>query len=264
MTLDLFFERLWQQYLAVTPSAQSIHSLLGGGAPIVNDHIAVRSFNFPNSGVEAFAKHLLAMGYEKGGSYHFANKHLDAAHYEHSDPTVPKVFISELQVASLSPQAQDIVQRLTGQVSDELYQRPEVFFSGRPWQLSYSDYQALLAESEYAAWLAAYGYRANHFTVSVNQLAGYDSLQAVNQKLIAAGFTLNSVGGEIKGSPEVLLEQSATMADQTEVVFSDSKHSIPSCFYEFALRYAKPDGELYSGFVEASADKIFSSTDNLS
>ncbi|WP_163135294.1 DUF1338 domain-containing protein [Agarivorans sp. Alg241-V36] len=264
MTLDLFFDRLWQQYLAVTPSAQSIHSLLGGGAPIVNDHIAVRSFNFPNSGVEAFAKHLLAMGYEKGGSYHFAKKHLDAAHYEHSDPTVPKVFISELQVASLSPQAQDIVQRLTGQVSDELYQRPEVFFSGRPWQLSYSDYQALLAESEYAAWLAAYGYRANHFTVSVNQLAGYDSLQAVNQKLIAAGFTLNSVGGEIKGSPEVLLEQSATMADQTEVVFSDSKHSIPSCFYEFALRYAKSDGELYSGFVEASADKIFSSTDNLS
>ncbi|GAD04004.1 DUF1338 domain-containing protein [Agarivorans albus] len=264
MTIDLFFERLWQQYLAVTPSAESIHALLGGGAPIVNDHIAVRTFNLPNTGVEAFAKHLLAMGYVQGGTYHFANKHLDAAHFEHSDPTVPKVFISELQVESLSPQAQDIVQRLASQVNDELYQRPEVFFSGRPWQLSYSDYQALLAESEYAAWLAAYGYRANHFTVSVNQLAGYQSLQAVNQKLLEAGFNLNTVGGEIKGSPEVLLEQSSTMADQTEVVFSDSKHSIPSCFYEFALRYAKADGELYSGFVEASADKIFSSTDNRS
>ncbi|MGB6140662.1 MAG: DUF1338 domain-containing protein, partial [Pseudoalteromonas rhizosphaerae] len=36
--------------------------------------------------------------------------------------------------------------------------------------------------------------------------------------------------------------------------------SVPSCFYEFALRYAKPDGELYTGFVAASADKIFEST----
>ncbi|MDO6765427.1 DUF1338 domain-containing protein [Agarivorans sp. 1_MG-2023] len=261
MTVDLFFERLWEQYLAVTPSADSIHQLLGKGAEVVNDHIAVRTFNLPNTGVDAFAKHLIAMGYRKGGEYHFANKHLDAAHFEHDDPTVPKVFISELQVESLSPESQAIVQGLAAQVNNDLYQRPEVFFSGRPWQLSYAEYQTLLNESEYAAWLAAYGYRANHFTISVNQLAGMDDLQQVNQQLKEAGFSLNTAGGEIKGSPEVLLEQSATLADQAEVVFSDSKHSIPSCFYEFALRYPKPNGELYSGFVEASADKIFSSTD---
>lgn len=262
MNVTLFFERLWQQYLAVTPSAEKIHQLLGGGQPIVNDHIAVRSFNLPGTGVEAFAQHLLAMGYRQGGTYHFAAKHLDAAHFEHSDPSVPKVFISELQVESLSPQAQQLVKNLASQVNPELYLRPEVFFSGRPWQLSYADYQCLLQESEYAGWLAAYGYRANHFTVSVNQLAGYQSLQQVNQALLDAGFVLNSVGGEIKGSPEVLLEQSSTLADHAEVSFSDCKQSIPSCFYEFALRYKQADGELYSGFVEASADKIFSSTDS--
>lgn len=263
MTLDLFFDRLWQQYLAVTPSAESIHQLLGKGADIVNDHIAVRTFNLAGTGLEAFAKHLLAMGYRKGGSYHFANKHLDAAHYEHDDPSVPKVFISELQVESLSVEAQAIIKGLAAQVSLDLYQRPEVFFSGRPWQIRYADYQTLVKESEYAAWLAAYGYRANHFTISVNKLAGFDKLQQVNQDLLDAGFRLNTVGGEIKGSPEVLLEQSSTMADEAEVVFSDGKQSIPSCFYEFALRYSKPNGELYSGFVEASADKIFSSTDKI-
>ncbi|WP_432456109.1 MULTISPECIES: DUF1338 domain-containing protein [unclassified Agarivorans] len=260
MTLDLFFERLWQQYLAVTPSAEAIHQLLGDGHQIVNDHIAIRSFNLPNTGVEAFAKHLLAMGYHRGGEYHFANKHLDAAHFEHSDPSIPKVFISELQVESLSDKAQMIVQGLAKQVPLALYQQPEVFFCGRPWQLSYADYQQLLEESEYAAWLAAYGYRANHFTVSVNQLPHFDSLQQVNQCLSEAGYVLNKLGGEIKGSPEVLLEQSSTMADLSEVVFSDSSQRIPSCFYEFALRYPLPNGELYSGFVEASADKIFSST----
>ncbi len=50
------------------------------------------------------------------------------------------------------------------------------------------------------------------------------------------------------------------MADRIEVRFSDQARIIPSCFYEFARRYPKPDGQLYSGFVAASADKIFEST----
>ncbi len=37
-------------------------------------------------------------------------------------------------------------------------------------------------------------------------------------------------------------------------------NEIPSCFYEFAKRYPQADGELYTGFVAASADKIFEST----
>lgn len=50
------------------------------------------------------------------------------------------------------------------------------------------------------------------------------------------------------------------MADKIAVVFSDTTVEIPSCFYEFALRYPKANGELYTGFVAASADKIFEST----
>ena len=50
------------------------------------------------------------------------------------------------------------------------------------------------------------------------------------------------------------------MADRVPVTFTDETVTIPSCFYEFALRYPKPDGRLYSGFVAASADKIFEST----
>jgi hypothetical protein len=96
--------------------------------------------------------------------------------------------------------------------------------------------------------------------VSINELAKFDDIESVNQALKDAGFALNTSGGEIKGSPEVLLEQSSTLADDSEVEFSDGKMAVPSCFYEFALRYAKPDGELYTGFVAASADKIFEST----
>ncbi len=82
----------------------------------------------------------------------------------------------------------------------------------------------------------------------------------MNQKLKDAGFALNTSGGEIKGSPEVLLEQSSTLADDAKVQFSDGEFAVPSCFYEFALRYLQPNGEIYTGFVAASADKIFEST----
>jgi hypothetical protein len=138
---------------------------------------------------------------------------------------------------------------------------PAFLFGGRPWDLPFASYQALREESEYAAWLAAHGYRANHFTVSVNDLPGFDSVAAVNAALKRAGYALNDAGGEIKGSPAVLLEQSSTLADRVPVRFSDGEQVIPGCFYEFACRYPQADGSLYQGFVEASADKIFESTD---
>ncbi|MFB6258856.1 MAG: TraB/GumN family protein [Flavobacteriales bacterium] len=75
------------------------------------------------------------------------------------------------------------------------------------------------------------------------------------------GFELNTSGGEVKGSPDVFLEQSSTMANDVEVEFTDGTYEIPFCYYEFARLYEKPDGEMYQGFVAKSADKIFESTD---
>lgn len=74
---------------------------------------------------------------------------------------------------------------------------------------------------------------------------------------------LNSVGGEIKGSPAVLLEQASTLADMQHVEFANGdEHLIATCFYEFALRHPQADETLFQGFVEGSADKIFDSTNS--
>ncbi|WP_166267941.1 DUF1338 domain-containing protein [Marinobacter caseinilyticus] len=260
---DALFQHLWDNYLEVTPSATEIHRILGGtqGSEIVNDHIALRTFNLEKVNLEKLAAHFLALGYTEGGEYHFEAKKLYAKHYEHPDPTAPKVFISELLVDQFSPELQAIVHELVDQISPNAVTADNFLYSGTHWQVDYGTYKKLLAESEYAAWLAAWGYRANHFTVSVNQLVKFKTVEEVNQVLKAEGYTVNSSGGEIKGSPEELLEQSSTMADRAEVAFKDQTVAIPSCFYEFAKRYPKTDGELYTGFVAASADKIFESTD---
>lgn len=257
-----FFADLWQDYIQRTPFADKVHQVLGKGHSIINDHVAFRTFNIAPVNLDALATLIESMGYFANGDYEFTEKKLRAKHFEHADPTLPKVFVSELLVESFSPQVQRVIQRMVAGIAPEQVQQPAFLYSGTHWDVTYDEYQMLLAESEYAAWMSAFGFCANHFTVSVNALPGYSTLESVNATLKNAGFTLNSSGGEIKGSPEVYLEQSATMADHVEVRFKDKAARIPSCFYEFAKRYELAPGKLYTGFVAASADKIFESTNS--
>lgn len=254
------FDNIWQQYIAVTPSANNIHQLLGDGKKVVNDHVAYRTFNTDKVNLNKFANHLIALGYDECGQYNFVAKKLTAKHFEHQDASMPKVFVSELRVEEFSSSVQKIIHSLVEQLPDNISEQPNFLYSGRPWKISFKDYQTLLAESEYAAWLAAWGYRANHFTVSINHLENYHSIIDVNERLKKSGYALNSNGGEIKGDDAVKLEQSSTLADKALVEFSDKNAEIPSCFYEFAKRYPLANGELYTGFVAESADKIFEST----
>ncbi len=260
--VNQLFSHIWQDYLTVTPSAKKVHALLGSGQQddVINDHVAYRTFNIEKVGLAKLAAHLLALGYKECGEYHFEAKKLYAKHFEHTDPTAPKVFISELLLEKCSPELQAIVHKLVDQMDANAVTAENFLYSGRHWNIDQATYQTLLKESEYAAWLAVWGYRANHFTVSVNHLQNFDTLVAVNNALKAAGFPLNTSGGEIKGSPAVYLEQSSTLADAAPVEFTDGTQQIPSCFYEFARRYPMANGELYTGFVAESADKIFEST----
>jgi hypothetical protein len=260
--VSALFKDIWQQYIGVTPSAKRIHQLLGNGNDIINDHVAYRTFNHPKLGLDKLAKGLIALGYSECGQYDFAAKKLDAKHFEHPDTTMPKVFISELRVEEFSEQAQEIIAKLIEQLPEDVTDRADFLYSGRLWEISSTDYELLLAESEYAAWLAAWGYRANHFTVSINHLDNYDDILVVNSALKDAGYILNTNGGEVKGDEAVKLEQSSTIADKAAVTFTDKTIEIPSCFYEFAKRYPLANGELYTGFVAASADKIFDSTNS--
>lgn len=261
MTPDVLFESLWKDYIQrLCPSADKVHQLLHEDAELINDHIALRTFNVAPLGIETLAKPFLALGYKECGDYLFESKKLVAKHYEHDDPNQPKVFISELKVEECSEALQTIVAKLVDQVDAQQLKTQDFLYSGRQWELSFEDYQILAKESEYASWLAAHGYGANHFTVSVNQLNDFSEVQEVNDHLRNVGFVINSSGGEVKGSPEVLLEQSSTMADRVSVQFTESEQVVPGGFYEFAKRYPMNDGQLYTGFVAASADKIFEST----
>lgn len=262
-SVDQMFQMMWDDYAAMNPQAGVIHRALGErGEYVINDHVAFRTFDLPGVGIEVLSKHFLNQGYEVCGQpYEFKVKKLHAVHLQHADPDLPKVFISALKVREFSKKLQDVVMSLIDQVPGQWFEKPESLVAGIPWKpVTYQNYQALLAESEYAAWMAAFGFRVNHFTVLFNRLKSFKQLSELNDFVKALGFALNSAGGEIKGTPELLLEQSSTLAHQVKVAFADQEILIPGCYYEFARRYAASDGKLFQGFVTQSADKIFEST----
>ena len=263
LTIQQLLDAMWQDYLELTPDARPIHQLFSemNNGVVVNDHIALRTFNLEKVSLNKIAEPFLAAGYKAMDEYQFPSKKLYAKYYQHADETLPKVFISELKVEELPQECQEIIHELVSQVPEDAVRQQGFCFSGRPWNTTTTQYKALAEHSEYASWLAAHGFRPNHFTVSINHLSSHDDIQSLNQLLLENGYVMNTSGGMIKGSPEVLLEQSSTLAKEIEVTFTDDNLQIPGCYYEFALRYPMADGQRYQGFVAASADKIFESTD---
>ncbi len=265
LTVEQLFDHLWQQYIQLNPQANKIQKLLQSrGETVINDHIALRTFNTEKLGIMNIASPFLDLGYEIVADYDFAKKKLNAVHLEHgTNINHPKVFISELRTELFSESLQSIVAEIDNQIDPANVMDTSFITSGRTWNLTFEQYIQLLRESEYAAWTATFGYRANHFTLSLNHLTTFFNLQDLNKFLLTQGFVLNESSGLIKGTPEQLLEQSSTMAAPVNVEFDHSTQPIPGCFYEFAKRYPIPEtGRLYQGFIAASADKIFESTNN--
>ena len=222
--IDQLLERLWEDYVQVNPQAEAVRDLLRSrGEDTVNDHLAFRTFDHPRIGIARMARPFLEAGYEPKSSYDFTEKKLAAQHFEHPDTSKPTVFISELEMAAFSPELGQVVEELVGQVTDRQMEASDFPVVGRPWPVSHATYERLREESEYAAWLAAWGFRANHFTILVNSLRTIGSLEALNALLEENGFVLNASGGKIKGTPHLLLEQSSTMASQAP---STCRHSV--------------------------------------
>jgi hypothetical protein len=264
VNINEFYDALWQDYVNMTPQAEAIaNALRQRGEEVLNDHVAFRTFNTGPITLKDLEPHILALGYTRYEPYHFAAKKLDAFGYIPPSKDLPRIFLSELRVQELSETAQNIIQGLVSQIDPTDVNDASIFWRGRLWNTpSFEDYQTLAEESEYAAWLSIIGLRANHFTINVNALMQTTEVSQLNDLVEDLGFQINESGGRIKGSPSVLLEQSSTMASTQEMVFSDGvKHSVTTCYYEFAKRYFDETGELYQGFVAASADKIFESTD---
>lgn len=286
--LNLIMDALFDPYKERVPDVKKVtqamieHGLVEAQSEIINDHVAFRTMGVDNLGIQSFEKIFLHYGYTKKDFYHFEHKKLDAYWYEPPFSHYPRIFISELRVNDLSPETQARIRKYTDLVTSDpvddidLGNAKQVgdFFHKPLWNLpTLEDYQALLKESEYAAWVIYNRYYLNHYTISVHALPGkYSKLEEFNTFLKSIGVVLNTSGGEIKTSRDGMLKQSSSVAKMIEAEFAKGeKHQISGSYVEFAERLVLPEfrnlpenqltkEHRRDGFESANADKIFEST----
>ncbi len=263
MDIDTWFDNLWRDYVAMTPRVSDIRRLLEErGETVENDHVAFRTLDLEPIGIEQLGPLVESLGYQALDTYEFPAKRVQAVAYVREG--YPRVFLSELRTGDF-PAHRELFESLVDQIVPAAVTTPDVFWAGTLWDpVDHDTYLDLRETSEYGSWVTALGLRPNHFTVSVNALEGFDGIRPLLDFVEESGYRLNESGGRVKGSPDVYLEQGSTLADSIEIEFADGPHAIPTCYYEFALRYPTPDGDLYDGFVAASADRIFESTHSTS
>jgi hypothetical protein len=287
-SLTLILDALFTTYEERVPDVRKItQGMIRAGmvksqTEIINDHIAFRTMGVPNLGIASFEKIFLAHGYTKKDFYHFESKKLDAHWYAPPREDLPRIFISELKVNLLSPEVQQIIYKYTHTVSSDPVDRLDLnnskevaaFFKTPLWSLpALEDYEALLNESEYAAWVIYNRYYLNHYTISVHDLPGvYAQLESFNEFVKSLGIQLNNAGGEIKTSGDGLLRQSSSVANQVEAQFAEGAiKKISGSYVEFAERSILPEFKdldpsallrkhRREGFEASNADKIFEST----
>jgi len=288
IVLDKVLAGLMTRYKERVPDVQGVinamikEGVIASANEIENDHIAFRTMGVPRLGIRSLEKIFLHYGYKRKDHYFFPAKKINAYWYAPPSPEYPRIFISELIVEELSPEAQNIIRSHTNEVTADPVDAIDLndatavdnFLHSGLWRLpALEDFLTLSKESEYAAWVIYNRYYLNHFTVSVHNLkAGYNTVADFNNFLERNGFTLNDSGGKIKTSPDGNLLQSSTVAEMIDAEFANAvKHRISGSYVEFAERkvleqYAGLSaGEIKrehrrEGFEAGNADKIFEST----
>ncbi|GFR50435.1 hypothetical protein Agub_g12656 [Astrephomene gubernaculifera] len=286
--------QMLEHYAARTPRLLSVLELvMRPGWPQVaqlgHDHFAFRTFGVPGLGIASLERVLLPLGYTRVPQQPpltFPGKKLVAAWFRATDPRVsavlPRVFVSEIQVERLSESAQEVIRGCTGWAVEAEPEQTTVqvvaaLLTGTaPWpRPTLEQYDTLLRESEYAAWVLAHGYSLNHTALALHRLppAGQGAdIAALVERLGAEGLELNPEGGLVKVSPDGLLLQCAVLADRVPFTFAcGAQRDIAAAYVEFVQRLRLPEyaglpaeevreEHLRDGFEVGNADRIFEST----
>ncbi len=286
---EAVLERATRRYRDATPTLDALRATLVacGALPPTgvfdNDHVAFRTFGVPGLGIAAIERLVRTSGYERRDDFRFEAKRLDATWFAPPLASLPRIFVSELRVDELSPTARRLVASYADAVARERARlcdpqdadSIDAFLQRTPWPTpTYAAYRTLLDESEYAAWVLAFGHMLNHQTFSVHTMRnGYHDIETLVGELGRAGHALAESGGAIKTSADGLLRQASTRADDIAYAFACGRTGrIAGSYVEFAERgifAAFADLPLDAierhhrrdGFETQNADRIFESTD---
>ena len=280
---------LFGDLLARVPTgAAYVQGVVAAGGRICFDHGALRTIDGETgalpSGIAAIARLLEPLGYHEVGLYPLPRLKMTGHVFAHRDfpETIPQFFISELHIDQFPEGFSSVAARVFGASANpfgktemdalaELSRNGTLDFDqaaailprvvrafGRHHpRFALADYEALLAHSAEAAWIATEGNAFNHATDRVADV------QALSARLLAQG---NPLKPEVEISANGRVRQTAFKADMIERNFIDAAggvvtRSVPGSFYEFISRDIDPaTAALDLTFDTGNATGIFAVT----
>lgn len=282
---------LFDDLLARVPTAAAyVADVRGGGGRVCFDHGALRTILMPRGptgalpgGEAAFRRILAPLGYERVGTYPLPALRMTGHAYAQADlpETIPQFFVSELHVdrfdddfaaaaARVFGTSRDPLDAAAGAVlarfaaggtvpfADAAAALPTLVgaFARQHAMPTLADYDALLAASAEAAWIATEGNAFNHAT---DRVPDVDAL-AARQKALG-----RPMKDRIEVSASGRVRQTAFRADPVLRAFVDADggtvaREVPGSFYEFITRDTEPEGGLDLKFDSGNATGIFAMT----
>jgi hypothetical protein len=241
-------DALWRRFEAEVPYARTFVELAGGD--FTNDHIALRSLKREGSapsGIELFAPVFERLGWVRAGSYVFHDTDIQAIHLSHPRG-LPRIFVSEVLVEKLTTKAQQILTKLPPDPEPPAdLDALGAWFAPQRVPLTERELLLLGAASQYAAWVAAFGRKVNHFTAAVTNIERWA------ERLRAAGVPMKE---GIEGDRDSGLRQTATQAAALPVPL-EGGGSKPRPYAYFEIAERKPG---FDGFLVPQARNLFDLT----
>ncbi|MET1756304.1 DUF1338 family protein [Novosphingobium sp. RD2P27] len=272
----------------VPTAARQVAEVRAQGDRIVFDHGALRTIDGPTGalprGHSAFARLLEPLGYHVGGHYPLPRLGMTGRAYVHKDlpEGIPQFFVSELHVDQLPEEGQNAATRVFRESCDPVDLEDEdrlkhlaadgvlpteeaaallstlvAAFDRRHPVPRLDDYEALLACSKEAAWIATEGNAFNHATTRV------PDVEALAERLKEQGYPMKEA---VEISANGRVRQTAILADRVHRTFrlregGTVEREVPGSFYEFITRDVDPEtGTLDLSFDSGNATGIFAVT----
>jgi hypothetical protein len=237
-------ELLWSRYAAEVPFARTFVELSGGS--FRNDHVAFRSLARPGGGIALLEGIFERLGWKRAGEYTFPETHLAAIYMAHP-AGLPRVFLSELKAQELSPRARELLALLPEAPPPPASVEALAGWFSAPPPPREAALLELEKESQYGAWLLAFGRKVNHFTGSV------DDVEAWQRRMREAGVPMKA---DIEGERGGVLRQTATHAAPLEVALhGGGSRPWPYAYFEIAQRAPG-----FDGFLGPQARALFEMT----
>lgn len=262
--------RLWTHYCQMVPAAQRFKEFfLDIGLSSAIDHIAFRTY-----GLSAMARVWQWFGYTEGGRLEFPSKDLSARFYLHTDPALPRIFISRYNFSGAEDEA--ALNRWRNATDDSRVwlipysgdgfasmplERFVEFFAVSPYNtaLPKSELAFLDGISEYVSWVRLFGNLPNHFTVAVHQLPGsmpFD-IEQLSEKMAACDIAMT---GRFEGAKGSKLRQTSTEAAEVMVPLVENGAVVYEKRKYAYMELAERKPVLFNGFLGEQAANLFDVT----